>query len=223
MTPQNPGEVFTRPNTEAKIFDLPQYTLYTDTPNRPGYRARLQFAERNGAPRISVFPNTEAPPFVLTVGMSPVIFETFLSEFEEIALNGAPGTRASMVNLQKDPSFTGKAPNFDDVPKIPKNTLRYGKSEEGVMWLGIEQKDAPNIIFRILPSAWHVFQGTDGQPVGKEKMSVISALSMIKSLRQAMARWTGRLKFVNPDEGGKKEAKVSYADPNAELSDISFF
>lgn len=192
MDAANPAEIFGRPNTEAKIHEFTQYALWAESPGNPGKRARLLFGERNGAPRITVMTGAEQGPKALIAAMSPEIFEFFLSDFERVA-NTEGKAKGEIENLQRDPSFEGRAANFDDVPKIPKNSLHYGKNDEGVCWLAIDQKDAQRIIFKILPSAWHVFHKPDGSSFSKEEMSSIFTLSLIKSVRRSIARFTARI------------------------------
>lgn len=203
------NEVFARPNSEAKIYDFQQYTLYTTPVEGSQKRPMMKFGERNGAPRITVITNSGKDPKAISAGFSPDVFEIFLSEFESIAKEGAPGLSAALDNFQKDPTFEGRVSNFDDVPKIVKNTLYFGKDAEGVCWLALGQKD-DKIVFRILPSSWHAFRFNDGREMTKAKASEIWAVALAVSLRRSLSRFTGRLAvpFV-PDQGKKASSEVS--------------
>lgn len=221
MTDPNIAEVFSRPQQEAKLHDLEQYTLWVDTPNRPGFRSRLTFGERNGAPRITVFTNAESGPAVLVAGMAPVIFEQFLNEFKEVVLANGPQKR-EIVNLQPDPTVQmDRKTNRDTVNKVPKNSLVFGKTEEGIVWLGIQQKDALNIAFKILPSIWHVFKHGDGSQVSQEDMSKRNALALIESVRRAMDRWTARLKPAWQPDPSKRKGGKGIDAPGAPGFDVS--
>lgn len=221
MNDLNVAEVFSRPQASARIHDLEQYTLWTDTPNRPGFRARMSFGERNGAPRITVFTNAEEGPAVLVAGFAPVVFEEFLNTFKEV-VQGAPGRR-EIENLQPDPTVKiEKGMNRDNVAKVVKNTLTFGKTEDGVVWIGIQQKGAPNIAFKILPSIWHVFKKADGSPVSPAEMSSRYALAMIESLRRALDRWTSRVKPAwqpdpNKKKGGAADASSTTFDVGGDI------
>lgn len=190
------NEVFSRSNQDARIHDLEQYTLWTDTPNRPGYRARMSFGERNGAPRISVFTNSTEGPAVLSVGMHPMIFEQFLNEFKELVTSSPRPSKREIENMAIAPNVTlDKNTNRDNAPKVMKNTLVFGKTEEGICWLGIQQQGAPNIAFKISPSVWHHFKRSDGSQVSQGELSCRLTLALIESLRRAMDRWTSRIKL----------------------------
>lgn len=192
MDASNPAEVFARSNADARIHDLIQFTLWAETPNVPGSRSRLGVSERNGAPRLTVFTGAKQGPKVLAVGMAPDIFELFMSEFETILKAGVKA-KGSCANKMKDPSFEGKAANFDEVPKVIKNTLHYGIDEAGLAWLAVEQKDAARIVFRFGKADWHVFQRPDGTTFTESEFSIKLALAWVVGLRKAMANWTGRI------------------------------
>lgn len=195
MIDVNANEVFSRPNTEAKIHDLEQFTLWTDTPNRPGYRSRLTFGERNGAPRITVFTNFQDGPPVVAMGFHPFVFEEFLNSFEQLVKNPNADKPLSIDNLVPDPGVKiEKNTNRDEVKKVVKNTLVYGKTAEGICFIGVQQPGMPNIAFKLLPSAWHHFKKADGTVITPSEMSCRWTLSVIGSIRRAMDRWTSRIK-----------------------------
>lgn len=199
----NDAEVFSRPQQEARIHDFEHFTLWADTPDRPGFRARMSFGERNGAPRITVFPNLEEGPKVLYVGMDPMVFDEFLNRFEKI-VRGEPGKNDKIENLDRPPS---SEPGSEPLPRVVRNTLWFGKNQDGVIWIGIEQANSKNIKFKILPSAWHRFYKEDGTQVTQEEGSVAQALSLSRCLREAVSRFTSRLRpYVerNNTQGGKK-------------------
>lgn len=217
------NETFARPNNEAKIYDFQQFTLYAAPLEGSTRRPMLKFGERNGAPRITVIPNTGKPPSIISAGFFPDIFEAFLSEFEKIAEVGKPGTSVAIDNLQKDPTFEGKVANYDDVPKIVKNTLYFGKDEEGVCWLALGQKDAEKIVFRILPSSWHVFRFSDGREMTKAIASMMSTVSLITSLRRSISKFTGRLAVPYTPDPSKVKVNGASGKSSDESGSMSFF
>lgn len=191
MDDSNVAEVFSRPNTSARIHDFENFTLWADTPDRPGYRARLAFGERNGSPRISVFTNIEGAP-VVWIGFDPLTFNVFLKKFEAI-VNGENGGADKIDNMGAPPGAErGKAVKEHDL--VVRNVLHFGKSQEGVCWVAVEQTGVKNIRFMILPTMWHHFYGTDGQPMTPKTASVAFAQSLIECLRSAMAKFTSRIR-----------------------------
>lgn len=207
----NQSEVFSRPNSDAKIHDLEQYTLYTDTPGRKNYRARLVIGERNGAPRITVWTNLEEGPSIIAMGLHPAVFEEFLNQFKEIALKDGVCSR-KIENLIPDPTVKlEKGESRENVQKVVKNSLWFGKDDNGVCWIGVEQKDVPKLAFRILPSAWHNFYHSDGRQVTATEMSSRYTLSLIESVRRAMDRWTARLRPAWEPDPSKSKKKATEA------------
>lgn len=192
-TADNPGEIFSRPQTEARIYDLEQFGLWTDTPGRQGWRARMVFGERNGAPRISVFTGLEAGPKVLYVGIAPEDFWMFLTLFEEIA-RGENGQTNYVDNMDFPP---GQRPEKgQDMPAdkmVVRNRLVFGKNQEGICWLGVEQENVPNIRFPIRIGNWHRFY-RHGQRLTPGEASVMRTISMIAGLKLAYQNYIGRLR-----------------------------
>ena len=213
----NETEVFSRPNADARIHDFEQFLLWADTPDRPGYRARMTFGERNGAARISVFPNNESGPKVLFVGMAPTIFLEFLSRFATV-VRGPNGKRDHIDNLDREPNAERTA-DIDKVKKVVRNTLWFGKDEEGVCWIAIDQPNVPRVVFRIFSSAWHHFYKEDGSRVTPAEGSAAQALALIEGLRIAMSPYIARLRPPFDKNAPKADiSKKSYAGGPAALS-----
>lgn len=202
----NETEIFSRPNTEAKIYDFENFTCWADTPNRPGFRARLVFGERNGAARISVMPNFEEGPKVLYVGMAPSVFHHFADSFERI-ITGPNGAKGKIDNYVKDAG----ADHVEGQPAAKRlnNTLHFGKDENGICWIGLEQANVPNIRFKLLKNPWHHFYNQAGQPITDSEGSCIEALGLIRSLRTAYEPFFGRLRPAWEKKGGGKKPAES--------------
>ena len=200
----NEAEVFARINTEARIHDLEQFTLWANTPDRPNFRARMTFGERNGAPRISVFPNFESGAKVLFVGMAPMIWMEFLRRFENV-VKGQNGGKDHIENLDREPNAERTA-DPDSVRKVVRNSLWFGKDDDGVCWIAIEQPTVPNIRFKILSSAWHNFFKADGTKLTPQECSAAQTMALIESLKMAMAPYIARLRppYEKPVAGAPK-------------------
>lgn len=211
MSNQIDNEIFSRPNNEAKIYDFEQFTLWTNTPTRPGFRSRLSFGERNGAARISVFTNLESGPKVLFVGMHPQIWLEFLRRFETIA-KGQPGGKDKIENLDRDPNAE-KTKDDTKLKTIVRNTLWFGKDENGVCWIGIEQPNVPNFRFPILSSIWHNFYKPDGTKITPQEGSAAQTIALIESLRMAMSSFVGRLRRPMERTNAPKKAEKVAGDP----------
>lgn len=196
----NETEVFSRPNSEARIHDLEQFTLWAETPGRPNFRSRMTFGERNGAFRLTVFTNFEEAPKVLFVGMSPDVFYEFVERFQTIA-RGPADQKDHIANL-------GKADN--SLPMGPanmavRNTLWFGKDAEGVCWLGIEQPGVKNIRFTILCNEWHYFYHTDGRQMTPQEASARRTVAILGAVKDAMSNFIGRIRPPYDKEAARKK------------------
>jgi hypothetical protein len=214
----NESEVFARPNALAKIHDFEQFTFWAASPDRPGYRARMVFGERNGAPRVSMFPNSESGPKVVSAGMAPLIFLELLERIEAIA-QGPNGQKDKLENLDMDPNAE-RTDNFDDVAKIPRNVFHFGKGEDGVCWMAMQQANVPNIRFTILSSAWHHFFKKDGTRITPEEGSVSQTMALVAALRMAVAPYIARLRPAYDKDAARAPAKPALAGSSMSSIDI---
>ncbi len=220
MANTNLAEVFARPNTDAKIHDLEQFTLWTETPDKPGFRSRMAFGERNGAPRITVFTNQDTVK-VVYVGMTPMVFEIFLEQLEKIA-RGEPGKALHIVNHDRAP---GSDPKSDNPEMIVRNKLWYGKDNDGIVWLAIEQNNVKNTRFQLLPSPWHSFVKEGGVPLTAAEGSQLYTLALINAMRRAYTNWYGRIRpaYEKPDNKQKGKPNVATETAEPSMTSISTF
>lgn len=220
----NNAEIFSRPNTDARIYDFEQFTLWADTPGRQGFRSRMTFGERNGAARITVFPNTEPRTDIVWIGMAPLVFMEFLDRFEAI-VRGEAGKSSKLANMGAGPNAPkGKAPRDEDL--VVRNTLHFGKSQEGVCWLAVEQQGVPNIRFTILPSSWHTFFREDGTAITPKEASAAQALALVKTLRGIYMPFFGRLRPYQERQAGGRAKEAAPAGDTAPMTtfgeDVTF-
>ena len=209
----NPGEVFSRPNESARIHDLEHFTLWTNTPNRPGYRSRLSFGERNGAPRITFFPNVENAPVAIGIGMPPNEFEFFLQKWEMV-VKGANGVADKIENMGAGAnSERGKGVKKEDL--TVKNITHFGKSQDGLCWIAVEQPGVEKVRFTISPSIWHRFYNAEGVQMTEAECSARYTLGMISNLRTALAPYIARLRPLSE----KAAARSNGAGGTAQTGD----
>lgn len=195
------SEVFQRPNADARIFDLGQFTFWDEIKDRPGVRTNVTFGERNGAPRISFFPRSETGPKVIGIGMDPVTFYRFLGELTEVA-NGPKGVRKHIDNYMKKDEVERMPTTKEEL--VVRNRLFYGKDEEGICWIGASQGET-NVRIRMLPSLWHEFHDASGKQIEKTEASRLQTVYMVSCLEKAFSNFISRLRAPTaPGEGVKK-------------------
>jgi len=219
-------EFFSRPQQEARIYDLEQFTLWTNTPNRPGFRARLAFGERNGAPRLSIFTNFDKDqgPSVIYAGFDPVVFDMFLQDLEMVA-KSTPGTLVPQDLMDRAPGADRTQPRGKEpTDLIVRCKWFVGKNAEGVVWIGAEQNNV-KIAFELLPSAWHHFYKPDGNRLSKDEASVRYTHGLIRLLRSVYGRFASRIRpWTEPKKKDSGFAPKETINPNAtNLSSFSTF
>ncbi len=198
------NEFFARPQAEARIYDLEQFTLWTNTPNRQGFRARLAFGERNGAPRLSIFTNWEENqgPKVIYAGFDPTVFEMFLQDLESVA-DAPNGAMIPQDLMDRAPGADRSQPRSSAPTDLVVRCKWYvGKNAEGVIWIGAEQAGS-KIAFELLPSNWHHFYKLDGSPLPKPEASVRYAKGLVNLLRRVYGQFAARVRpYVEPKKNG---------------------
>lgn len=216
----NDIDVFSKPHTEAQAYDLENLQFWTDTPDRPGFRSKLIFGFRNGNARMVVFTNFEDDPKIpksLYVGIDPLSFDIFLQKFEAV-VNGDPGIKDHFDNMEREEDENGK---FKGPSRsVVRNTVWFGKDQDGVVWMAIAQKNVKNIRFKIVGTGWHNFYraGTD-QPLSEGEASVATAKSLIQRLRDANCRWGTLLRQPTPRKENAGRGKSSLSTGNSFSTD----
>ena len=184
----------------------------------------MNFSERNGMPRVSVFTNIDGVQ-PMWVGFDPVTFNRFLARFEEIA-KGPNGVSDKIENKGVSPALAGQRkgmPKEEDL--VVRNILKFGKSQSGLCWIGIEQTGVENIRFILQQSMWHVFYKADGSPFTPEEGSSIHTLALIKTMREVFPRWTSRARMPaerNPDQVSASKAGAAPSSISTFDDDVTF-
>lgn len=204
MTGIHESEVFSRPNDQAISYQLNQFDMWGNTPGKQGSRFHLVFGERNGAPRISVFTGLDNPKF-LWIGFDPLTFEMFLAKLEQVAKSKDP-VADFIQNMEKAK---------DSKEYTVRNTLHFGKSDDGIVYIEIEEKGLKFPVKFELP-VWHKFyRVSDGQPMSASEFSALRAISLANVLRRVYGNWSSRIMPVNKDGWKKQPAtKPSQATPS---------
>lgn len=202
--PNNPSEIFARPWDDARFLDFEHFTFWANTPNRKGFRCRLVFGERNGNPRITHYPNLEKESenektVVCSVGFDPMTFWEFLRRFELI-IRGPEGGKDHIENRARKKNEDGTPGDWYIM-----NSLRFGKDEEGVVWIAIQDERVPNVRYLIENSAYHNFFREDGTRVSRAEGSKAYAMALVDLLRRIYVPYVGRLRapFDKEKMGGK--------------------
>lgn len=149
---------------KAVFRTFQRYILYAPTPGVEGKRARLQWGFRDDMPRISVStndPNDKVMNGLMYAGIAPVEFGMFLEKLKQMTT--MPRGSKSKVDC------------FGTVNEEKRllTEIRFGKNNDGIMWMGLYSPERPFIIFKLGVSDWHGFHGTDGTQLSDEEASCL--------------------------------------------------
>lgn len=173
----------TFPVEKPKIFELDKYSLFAAVEGNA--RASMNFAVREGYPRITVFTRTQSD--MEGKGMINVPFDldtllVFLMRLEAIARSEAVDIKEKMSakHWPRDP--TGKIKGDLEVT----SELFFGKNSDGVVWLSATAPNRPRIVFELSLSEYNQFTNAKGEFLTKAEGSRARTLSFISALRYHM-------------------------------------
>lgn len=194
------------------IQDFKQYTLFAPDPGKPGWRASMTFAIRDGAPRVTVWAQNGETRGNASAGFDPITFERVLAEMEAfLRSNPEKGQQRFVENMARPKSLDPKKmPKPEEL--IKRNRLIWGTDNEGLYWLGIQQENFPQIAFRLVPSMWHRFSTPNGQTLTPQEESRLQMMHLITSLRRAITTHVGKLKEPYVGDSKSYQAPVTGRD-----------
>lgn len=128
-------------------------------------------------PRIEIFTGTkqDGKNLVLRAKFDTDNFYSVLAALGEL-VDGDNDTMIKVANLQGPPHNL-----FKD------STLVFGKDAEGVMFMSVMKKNAPNIKIKLLPSKYHNWTERDGAAMSEARVSRYFTKGWIKRNENIMA------------------------------------
>lgn len=194
--------------------DFPRLSLFTETPNQPGRRARLNFGAFNHNPRITVFSGIATDKDPITAPMDIPTGLMFLDRLEAVVRgpNGGKGTLGCYRGEFKDGKNTGN--------KLHMSDIFFGKDEEGKVWILLKKEGKPEIQFYFGLSAYHSLRVSGGQ-LTEGDTSCFMALGHIRALRKIFSDLADKpmIKPAGQPGTGGRQADSSSA---SSFSDIGF-
>lgn len=167
---------------KPKIFELGPYALYE--PVEGNKRAILSWSIREQYPRVSVFTNVDSDKAgpgkgVINAAFDLDHFMIFLDRLEAIA-RGATDVKekATVKHFPRD-----EAGNIKGDREVT-SEVWYGKDQDGMVWISVQQPQRPKIAFKITLSDFHEFFNKTGQPATAAEGSVHRTIVMVRVLRQ---------------------------------------
>lgn len=165
---------YQRPQQEKTVFDFDKLTIST-----AGSPAKLKFGIYNNNPRLMVYtndPNDKADYGKITAALDPYVFNVFLEQLNRVALAKEP---VEFLIDNKGYDFRGGKRSEQ---MVVQTSIRFGKNDQGVVWISVEKPNRPKIIFEFGYSMYHVLAKADGTPLAKSDTSKLFALATIKAL-----------------------------------------
>lgn len=128
-------------------------------------------------PRFEIFTGIkqDGKNLILRAKMDTDNYFAVLAALREL-IAGENDTMVRVANLQGPPHSL-----FKD------STLVFGKSPEGVIFVSVMKKNAPNIMIKLLPSKYHNWSERDGQAMSEDRVSRFYAMGWVRRNELLMA------------------------------------
>lgn len=165
----------------TKILDFVRLQMFTPAPNMQNVRSKLSFGFRDGNPRITVFtndPNDTIAKGIIYAGLSPEMFEIFLTVFETVIRTKDEVKQAidCYTSRYEDNKPTGE--------RLLNSQVWVGKDANQLIWLSVTAENRPRIKFTFQVSEWHKIYHSDGTLITEAEGSRLAAMAHLNLLRQ---------------------------------------
>lgn len=204
------------PEPNNNVFgDYPRLSLFTETPNQPGKRARMNFGTFNHNPRITVFSGIPSDKEPITAPMDIPTALMFLDSFEKIVRgeNGGKGSLGCYRGEFKDGKNTGN--------KLHMSDIFFGKDEEGKVWILLKKEGKPEIQFYFGLSAYHTLRISGGQ-LTEGDTSCFMALGHIRALRKVVLDLADKPMIKPAGQPGQSAGRQAETSSASAFSDLGF-
>lgn len=183
----------TQQRPRVPIRELSRFNMFAPNPANGQRQSRLSWGVRDGNPRITVFTNTQTEKPVdgiITAAMNPETFYIFLSDLNEVALNGENGTKRKIDCFQGVYGDDGKITN----ERILASELYYGKDDNGIVWLSVISGNKPKVKFEFKVSDYHKFYRGNGEALSDKETSQLQTLAVVLALKDIYIPLVGQLR-----------------------------
>jgi len=203
------------------IRDFDRFAMFTPTPGEEGKRSRLVWGLRGAYPRLSVFTNsaTDTVKGPIAAPFSIESFLVFLDMFEKVAL----GEKGSKFKFD---CFNSRYVDGKPADKYLQADVRFGKDENGIVWVMAFSEGRPKIKFDFKLSDFHAIHHGDGRQFTEAEASQLQALAVVRGLREIyiMKAAEFRDEMPNAKQGMSSSPVSKGASLNSEIAfdDISF-
>lgn len=209
-----------------KYYDISRYTIWGDPVEEGAKSSRMIVSLRDGNPRLVVSTGTgTGVESMITFPSDMATMTTIFSMLKDIALNKEPGHKEIVESLTN--VYVNDKPTKD---KRVVSTLYVGKSKEGVMYLSVVAESRPKLVFKFIPSNYHIFKDGSGNKIPDSvistRLAVAFADTMLDAVANIMIQYTneeytesprGNASIKQPDN---KNVKTNTLDSKGILQDL---
>ncbi len=163
---------FARPAAYSCTLD----SAWLNTLNPDGSKAYFKLSIANGKVQFEVNTSTkkEGAEKWITLKMSP---ETYYRWEQSMLKNILPSQTAIKEKIE---SSYPRTDENHQVEKVPLPTLKYGKGDDGVVWISVTESGKDSVVFKFLQSEYVVLYDSKGERVPPHVESVETVTSYLR-------------------------------------------
>lgn len=184
-------------------YDVSRFTLWADSPNEDGKRARFVMSYRDGNPRFVVYTGVTGKEGVINFPMDNPTLVGLMHMLKEIA-NGSGDRQVILESLT--PVYENDKPTKE---KKVLSTFHMGKTKEGIVYFCIIAENKPKIVFPLTCSPFHVFRNASKQVMSGDEVSKSMALGIAYTVLSITASTIINYTNEEYDEGTRKPTPIT--------------
>jgi hypothetical protein len=198
--------------------NLVNLQMFAPAPNAEGRNSNLQWGHYRGNPNITVWTGIVGDKKPIQARMDISTFRQLVSMVKQL-INGEITKGISIENDTID-----KRDDPDNKTRTTQSVTLVGRDAEGLVWISVQEKERPKIVFHFKLSDWHRIK-IDGQPLDAKKASEAAALATLEGVLRAMEQsayeWKERQRNGNGAASTGRTANTPTKRPKE--NDDSFF
>lgn len=205
-----------------RIIEIPRYSMYGKALQGSNRSPRLAWCIYKANPRISVFLNNglEGASGIIPAPMNANIMTDMLNHLEYIA----DGKETNYVNKCYTSTYDEQGNSSVSQEKKLLSIITLGKTEQGIVYIGVEAEGKPKLRFDFTMSDYHEVLA-NGQPLTESEASAAMARAAAMNLKKIypilIARTpTSALKAQTPATAATAKSGSSFGDDFS--NDITF-
>lgn len=195
--------------------NLVNLQMFAPAPNSEGRNSNLQWGHYRGNPNITVWTGITGDKKPIQARMDLMTFRMLAQCIKDIASGKISKGKFENDTIDKREDPENKTRSLQSVTLV-------GRDSEGLLWISVQEKDRPKIVFYFKLSDWHRIT-IDGEPLDAKKASEHAAVIAMESVQRAMEQTAFEWKERQRNAPGTSTRTSNATAKRTKSDDDSFF